>query len=66
MIPKAEVRDINALLKQTDPKKANGPDTIPPKLVKMSANVIDQNLCNIISMDTDDYNVPDNSKVATV
>ena len=34
---KAEVADINALLKQTNPKKATGPGTIPPKLVKMSA-----------------------------
>ena len=32
--PKAEVADINALLKQTDPKKATGSDTIPLKLVK--------------------------------
>ena len=64
--PKAEVADINALLKQTDPKKATGPDTIPPKLVKMSANLIEKHLCNIINMDIENYNVPDNTKVATV
>ena len=64
--PKAEFADINALLKQTNPKKATGPDTIPPKLVKMSANVIDKNLCNIINMDIENNNVPDNTKVATV
>ena len=63
--PKAEVADINALLKQTDPKKATGPDTIPPKLVKMSANVIDKHLCNIINMDIENYKVSDNTKVAT-
>ena len=31
---KAEVADINVLLKQTDPKKATGPDTIPLKFEK--------------------------------
>ena len=55
--PKAAVADINALLKQTDPKRATGPDTIPPKLVKMSANVTDKRLCNIINMNMDNYNV---------
>ena len=39
---KAEAAGINDLLKQTDPKKATGPDTIPTKLVRMSVNVIDQ------------------------
>ena len=39
---KAEVADINDLLKQTDPKKATGPDTVPTKFVRMSVNVIDQ------------------------
>ena len=63
--PKAEVAGINVLLKQTDPKKATGPDTIPPKLVKMSANVIDKHLCNIINMDIENYKVSDNTKVAT-
>ena len=63
--PKAEVADINALVKQTDPKKATGPDTIPPKLVKMSANVVDKHLCNIINMDIITY-IPDSTKVTTV
>ena len=63
--PKAEVADINALVKQTDPKKATGPDTIPPKLVKMSANVVGKHLCNIINMDIITY-IPDSTKVATV
>ena len=64
--PKAEVADINALLKQIDPKKATGLDTVHSKLVKMSANVIDKHLCNIINMDIENYNVSDNTKVATV
>ena len=64
--PKAEVADINALVKQRDPKKAAEPDTIPPNLVKMSANVTIKHLCNMIYMNIDNYNAPDNTKVATV
>ena len=30
----------------------------------MSANVIDKHLCNIIDIDIEKYNVPDNTKVA--
>ena len=50
-LPKAEVSDINKLLKGINIKKATGPDTIPPKLGKLSANVIDSHLCNIINLD---------------
>ena len=32
----------------------------------MSANVIDKHLCNIINMDIENYNVPENTKVATI
>ena len=63
--PKAKVVNINALLKQIDPKKATGPDIAPPKLVKMSVNMIEKHLCNLINMDIDNYNVPDNTQVAT-
>ena len=49
--PKADVAGINPLLKQADPKKATWPDTILPKLIKMSANVIGKHLCSIINMD---------------
>ena len=64
--PKTEAANINALLKQTEPKKATRTGTIPSKLVKVSANVTDKHLCNIINMNIDNYNVPDNTKVATV
>ena len=63
--PKAKVVNINALLKQIDPKIATEPDTIPPKLVKMSVNMIEKHLYNIINMDIDNYDVSDNTKVAT-
>ena len=42
----------------------NQKNTIPSKLVKMSANVIDKHFCNIIDIDIEKYNVPDNTKVA--
>ena len=32
----------------------------------MSANVIDKHLCNIINVDIENYNVPENTKVATI
>ena len=32
----------------------------------MSANVTDKHLCNTVNMNIDNYNVPDNTKVATV
>ena len=32
----------------------------------MSTNVIDKHLCNIINMDIENYNVPENTKVATI
>ena len=53
---KAKVADINTLLK----------NTIPSKLVKISANVIDKHLFSIIDIDIEKYNVSDNTKVATV
>ena len=64
--PKAEVPDINALIKNLNPKKETGPDTIPPKLARMSADVIDKNLCNVLNLDLENFIVPDNTKVATV
>ena len=63
---KAEVADINSLLKQRIPKKRTGTDTIPQKLVKISANVIEKLLCNIINKDIDNFNVSDNTKVPTI
>ena len=63
--PKAEVANINALLKQTDPKKVTGPETIPLKLIKMSPNVTGKYLCKIINTNIENYNVLDNTKVAT-
>ena len=47
----ATTEKINKIIKELDPKKATGLDKIPPKIVKMSANVIGSNLANIINND---------------
>ena len=65
-LPKAQVSDINNLLKGINIKKATGPDTIPPKLVRMSADIIDSHLCNLINMDIDNDDFSDGGKLASV
>ena len=50
-IPATTTEAINKIIKELDPKKATGLDKIPPKIVKMSANVIDSHLANIINND---------------
>ena len=65
-IKEATVSDINTLLKSVDTKKVTGPDNIPPKLVKLSANVIDSHLCNIINKGLQNSSFPDAAKIAPV
>jgi len=65
-LPKAEVSEINELLMSLNTKKATGPDSIPPKIVKLSANVIDAHLCNIINMSIETSSFPDDAKLASV
>ena len=43
---------MNKIIKELDPKKATGLDKITPKIVKMSACVIDSHLANIINNNT--------------
>ena len=50
-IPTTTTEEINKIIKELDPKKAIGLNKIPPKIVKMSANVIDSHLVNIINND---------------
>ena len=47
--PEATKEEINILIKRLNPKKATGPDGIPLKLTKLSADVIDKHLTNIIN-----------------
>ena len=44
-----KVEQINKILRNINSRKATGPDKIPPKIVKMSANIIDFHLTNIIN-----------------
>ena len=47
-IPTATTEEINKIMKELDPKKATGLDKIPSKIAKMSANVVDSHLGNVI------------------
>ena len=46
--------------------KATGPDDIPVKFIKLSANVIDSHLANIINKDIDLNCYSENAKIADV
>ena len=65
-IPTATTEEINKIIKELDPKKATGLDKIPPKIVKMSANVIDSHLANIINNDITKNVFYEKAKVASV
>ena len=65
-MPKAEVSGINKLLKNINIKKATGPGTIPPKLVKPSANKVHSHLCNIMNKDLESNSFSEGAKIASV
>ena len=65
-IPTATTEEINKIIKESDPKKATGLDKIPPKIVKLSANVIDSRLGNIINNDITKNVFSEQAKVAYV
>ena len=65
-IPTANTEEINKIIKELDPKKATGLDKIPSKIVKMSANVIDSHLANIINNDITKNSFSKKEKVASV
>ena len=47
-------------------KKARGTDKIPPKLVKISAEVLSQLLADAVNNSISKGDFPDNSKIASV
>ena len=47
-------------------KKVTGPDTIPLKLVKLSANNADSHLCNITNRDLENNYFSDGAKIDSV
>ena len=65
-IPTAKIDDINKIIKNINSKKATGPDKIPPKIVRLSANVIDSHLMNIINNNLTNNSLSNVAKVATV
>ena len=65
-IPTAKIEDMNKIIKNINPKKATGPDKIPPKIVKLSANIIDSHLMNIVNNDLSNDSFSNEAKVATV
>ena len=65
-IPQAQVIEINKFIRDINHKKATGPDNIPPKIVKLSANVIDSHLTNIINNDIQKNHFSEDAKRATV
>ena len=64
-LPYACTSDINKIIKSLNVNKAKGPDGISAKFVKMSANVIDCHLANIISNDISSNNYSKHAKTAT-
>ena len=65
-IPLATAEQINKIIKRLNPNKATGPDKIPPKIVILSANIIDSHLANIINHDLDNNSFSEGAKIATV
>ena len=65
-IPLANKADINKLIKNINTKKSPGPDLILPSLVKMSADIIDEPLSNIINSMITNCIFSDTGKVAHV
>ena len=65
-LPKPTASDINKIIKSLDTNKATGPDGISAKYVKISANIIDSHLSNIISYDLSDNQYSEHAKTAAV
>ena len=65
-LPHATTQDINKVINSLNSDKATGPDGIPVKFIKPSANVKDSHLTNIINngIDLDCYS--ENAKIANV
>ena len=58
--------EVKKLLKEIDIKKAVGVDTIPPKLIKIGAEIIAEPLMQAINCSLRQGIFPDNAKVASV
>ena len=65
-IPTATTEEINKIIKELDAKKRTGRDKIPPKIVKMFANVIGSHLANITNNDITKNVFSEKAKAASV
>ena len=65
-IEEAMVEQINKILRNIYFIKATGPNKVAPKIVKMSANIIDSHLTNIINSDLIRNVFSDSAKVASI
>ena len=65
-IPAATLEQINQVIKELNAKKATGPDKIPPKIVSVSANIIDSHLTNTINSDLLKDSFSEYAKTASV
>ena len=54
------------LIKHLNSKKANGPDKIPVKFLKLAANIADSHLTNIINNNFSKNSFSNSAKVASV
>ena len=64
--PEAKKEELNILIKHLNPKKATGPDGIPLKIIKLSADVIDKHLTNTINTYLGCSCFSENAKITSV
>ena len=65
-LPLASTEEVNKIIKNLDTTKATGPDKIPPKLVKLCADVLDEPLKNILNLHIKNNIFPENAKTANI
>ena len=65
-LPYASAKDINQIIKSLNINKAIGPDGISAKFVKISADIIDCHIANIINKHISNNKFSENAKTATV
>ena len=65
-LPFATKGEINKIMKKINPAKSCGPDKIPPKIVKISADVLDKTFVTIINDMITKKRFPENAKCANV
>ena len=65
-LPLATKEEINNIMKKINVSKSCGPDKIPPKIVKMSADILDSTFVTIINDSVLNNKFPENAKNANV